>query len=93
MKEKRIDSGIPAKVRACKGLDHNAKLLYKEIYDRSTDQGYCLVENNFFAELFQVDKRTISNWVYLLQKEGFIASQILKENDKTLTSYKLLFPI
>lgn len=63
---------IPAAVRYCKKLPAAAKLLYGEITAlASTDKG-CFARNKYFAELFDVDVRTIIRWINLLEELNFI---------------------
>ncbi len=63
---------IPASVRYCKQLPPAAKLLYGEITAlASTDKG-CYARNKYFADLFDVDVRTIARWINLLIELGFI---------------------
>jgi len=64
---------IPASVRYCKSLSANAKLLYGEITAlASTDRG-CFARNSYFANLFDVDCRTIARWINQLEELGFIS--------------------
>jgi len=71
---------IPAEVRYS-NLKPNAKLLYGEITALSGKLGYCYATNNYFAELYEVSKNTISSWISDLKKLGFI-NVILERNDK-----------
>ncbi len=63
---------IPANVRYCKNLPMGAKLLYGEITALSNEKGYCWAKNNYFEELYQVNKTTIIRWINSLIKNGFI---------------------
>lgn len=66
---------IPASVRYCKQLPPAAKLLYGEITAlASTDRG-CFARNKYFAELFDVDVRTTSRWMNLLEQLNFIVRE------------------
>tara|TARA_R100000654_G_scaffold69774_3_gene99592 strand:- start:747 stop:1340 length:594 start_codon:yes stop_codon:yes gene_type:complete len=71
---------IPAEVRYS-NLKPNAKLLYGEITALSGKLGYCYASNNYFAELYDVSKNTISSWISDLKKLGFI-TVIVERNDK-----------
>ena len=53
---------IPANVRYA-DITPNAKLLYGEITALCSKEGYCWASNNYFAELYDVDVRTIKRWV------------------------------
>jgi hypothetical protein len=63
---------IPANVRYCKELPPCARLLYGEITALANKYGYCFAKNEYFAELYEVDVRTITNWLEALTRLGFI---------------------
>lgn len=56
----------------CKNLEPNAKLLYGEISGLAQKCGYCFASNLYFAELFDVDERTIRRWLETLEENNFI---------------------
>lgn len=64
---------IPADVRYNEKLTANSKLLYGEITALSSKKGICWAQNKYFAELYNVDAKTISRWIKQLQEEGFIS--------------------
>tara|TARA_R110002020_G_scaffold101523_9_gene239092 strand:- start:3594 stop:4187 length:594 start_codon:yes stop_codon:yes gene_type:complete len=70
---------IPAKVRYS-NLKPNAKLLYGEITALSGKTGYCFASNNYFAELYNVNKNTISRWISDLKRLGFITIVIERDS-------------
>lgn len=63
---------IPADVRYCKVLPDGAKLLYGEITALSNYKRNCNARNKYFAELYDVDIRTIQTWISELTRLGFI---------------------
>ncbi|GAB3326198.1 helix-turn-helix domain-containing protein [Larkinella ripae] len=67
---------IPASVRYDKDLPPNAKLLYGEITALANREGYCFASNQYFAELYDVDKTRISKWISALQKKGYVRVEI-----------------
>jgi hypothetical protein len=71
---------IPADVRYDDKLSSSAKLLFGEITALSSKKGLCWANNRYFSELYQVDKKTISRWVKLLEDCGYITVEM--EYDK-----------
>jgi hypothetical protein len=63
---------IPASVRYDAKISANAKLLYGELTALAQKEGYCWATNEYFAQLYAVSKRTISEWVSQLQTAGYI---------------------
>ena len=76
---------IPAEVRYDAELPPNAKLIYGEISALLSDEGFCYASNQYFADLFQVTTRTVSDLVAKLQDRGHITVTIRKnEQGKVL---------
>lgn len=84
---------FPSKIIVYRNLNYNEKLLFTEIWKKSTDQGLLIIEKHFFAKLFEVDERTISNWIFSLEKEGLISSKIFNKELSTFRIFKLKFPL
>lgn len=71
--KKAYYSVIPADVRyhpSFKGGD--PRLLYGEVSALCNERGYCWATNDYFAELYQVESRTIQRWLIQLVKADFI---------------------
>lgn len=72
---------IPAIVRYDNELPGNAKLLYGELTALSNEMGFCWATNQYFAELYNVSKRTVSNWIAKLEERNYISIDLqYKEN-------------
>lgn len=63
---------IPALVRYDSDLKPNEKLLYGEITALTNKTGICFANNAYFAELYNVEKETISRWITHLKEKGYI---------------------
>lgn len=63
---------IPAIVRYDEDLTPNAKLLYGEITALCNRQGYCFATNEYFAQLYNVSIKSISNWINTLKNKNYI---------------------
>ena len=77
-------SVIPAKIRYDGELKANEKLLYGEISALSNKYGYCNAGNSYFADLYKVHKKTISDWVNHLKNRGYIEVELVYEDKKIL---------
>lgn len=71
---------IPSEVRYCKDLEPSAKLLYGEITALCQKEGYCWANNRFFAELYEVDSRTIRRWLESLRRNNFIICEMEEDS-------------
>ena len=63
---------LPANVRYDERLRPNAKLLYAEITALCNKDGRCWATNNYFANLYKLHKKTISDLVSTLEKLGYL---------------------
>jgi len=74
---------ITAEVRYCRDIEPNAKLLYGEISALCHQEGYCWANNRYFANLYDVDNRTVQRWLESLQSNNFITIVDQEENGNT----------
>ena len=78
---------LPADVRYNELLIPNAKILYAEITALTDKKGYCWASNSYFAQLYNVSKITVSKWISMLEKEGYIQTQLIyKEGTKEIAN-------
>jgi hypothetical protein len=75
--KKSYYSITPAFVRYNNNICPNAKLLYGEITALCNEKGYCWASNDYFAELYNVSKKSISSWITSLKKEKFIKTSLI----------------
>lgn len=79
MENKNYFAIIPAPVRYCKYLKANEKLMYGELTALSNDKGFCFASNEYFSNLYDVSKTSISKWISNLEKNGFIKIKMIYE--------------
>jgi hypothetical protein len=85
---------IPAYVRYDNDLKANEKLLFGEITALTQKDGKCWASNNYFAELYQVSTRSITEWLSNLQKRKYINVEfIYRENTKEIDKRVITIPI
>ncbi len=78
MNQKFYYTILPAPVRYCKDLKAIEKIFYSELLSLCNEKGFCSTSNNHFAELYEVNKATVSQYISSLQKAGFIKCDIDK---------------
>jgi DNA-binding transcriptional ArsR family regulator len=76
---------IPAPVRYDESLSSSAKLFYGELTALSKKLGYCWATNQYFVDLYKVDKDTISRWISQLTDAGHIEVSIDKKKGNSRT--------
>ncbi|MCA9326758.1 helix-turn-helix domain-containing protein [Candidatus Saccharibacteria bacterium] len=63
---------LPANVRYSPDLRPMEKIMFTEITALSNKDGYCSASNSYFAELYEVDPKTVGRWIRNLEKHGFV---------------------
>ena len=91
MEQPSYYSILTANVRYDKGLKANEKLLFSEITALSNRNGYCHANNNYFANLYNVSKTSISNWINHLKERGYLKVEMIKDGKEI--KERRLFPI
>ena len=71
----------PAEVRYNKNLSANAKLLFGEITALCHNSGECWATSKYFADLYEVDTRTIRRWIEALVKYGYIDRRVIRDDN------------
>ena len=82
---------IPANVRYDKSLSPYARLLYGELTALSKKEGYAWASNKYFAELYQVERSSVSHWIKSLQKKGYIRIQFIFDDTKTYIKERRIY--
>ena len=70
---------LPAYVRYEKRLKPAERLLFAEISALTNKLGYCTASNGYFAELYGIEKATVSRWISHLSKLGFLRLEMVYE--------------
>ena len=68
---------LTPEIRYDKTLSNAMKIMYSEITALCNKEGYCWATNQYFADLYEVSKKTISNWINSLIKRGHLTSKII----------------
>ena len=82
---------IPAYVRYNKSLSPNAKLLFGEITALADKHGYCYASNKYFANVFDVDKSSITHWIKQLLETGCIRQELVYAKDKPIIEERRIY--
>lgn len=83
---------LTADVRYDERLRANEKIMYAEITSLSNAYGYCTASNNYFANLYKVNKNTVSTWINNLKKYGYILVEMEYLPDTRQVIKRKIFP-
>jgi len=83
MSEPNYYAVIPANVRYSK-VTANAKLLYGEISALTNKEGFCWASNQYFADLYGVHHKTVSDWISELVQAKFVRITVRDQNQRKL---------
>lgn len=92
MSDKNYWITIPAKVRQDNDLPYGARLLYGEINTLSQQTGKCWATNGYFADIYNVDRRTVTNWLKELRDKRYIAVEMEREDDSPVIKRRYIIP-
>ena len=81
---------LPACLRYDNDLNDSEKVLYSEITALANQEGYCWASNQYFAELYDVTKKTISRRISNLVKKGYLKRELIKDGNKKVKKRKLI---
>ena len=80
---------IPAHVRYDKELKPMEVIMYGELTALSNKYGYSYASNNYFAELYNVHKKTVSTWIRNLKEKGYIDTVVIRDENMTVTERRI----
>ncbi|HAR6121589.1 TPA: DnaD domain protein [Staphylococcus pseudintermedius] len=80
---------IPANVRYDKELKPMEIIMYGEITALANKYGYAYASNSYFANLYQVHKKTVSNWINHLKDKGYIRTVVTRNEDMSVKDRKI----
>lgn len=80
---------IPAHVRYDKELKPMEVIIYGELTALSNKYGYSYASNNYFAELYNVHKKTVSTWISNLKEKGYIDTVVIRDENMTVTERRI----
>lgn len=80
---------IPAHVRYDKELKPMEIIMYGELTALTNKYGYSYASNNYFAELYNVHKKTVSTWISHLKEKGYIDTVVIRDENMTVTERRI----
>ena len=81
---------IPTKIMRDKRLSLGARLLYGEITSLSNQKGFCWASNDYFAELYDSSKRSISRWIAELNLCEYISVEIICQEGTKIIENRII---
>ena len=72
---------IPANVRYDNRLKAKAKLLYAELTCLTNEKGFCWATNQYFANLYSINKSTVSKLLSQLKEYGYINIELIRNKE------------
>lgn len=64
-------------------------IMYGELTALSNKYGYSYASNNYFAELYNVHKKTVSTWISHLKEKGYIDTVVIRDENMTITERRI----
>lgn len=82
-------SVIPAYIRYDYELKPMEIIMYGEITALANKYGFAYASNSYFAELYNVHKKTVSNWINHLKEKGYIWTVVTRNEDMSIKDRKI----
>lgn len=82
-------SVIPAYIRYDDELKPMEIIMYGEITALANKYGFAYASNSYFAELYNVHKKTVSNWINHLKEKGYIWTVVTRNEDMSIKDRKI----
>lgn len=79
----------PAHVRYDNELKPMEIIMYGELTALSNKYGYSYAGNSYFANLYNVHKKTVSTWINHLKEKGYIDTKVIRNEDKTVKERRI----
>jgi hypothetical protein len=81
---------LPAEIRYSKLLSPMEKIMYAEISALASKTGRCWGSNSYFAELYDVQPTTVSEWINNLKRQGFVSITGAESKNRVITLVNIL---
>lgn len=74
---------IPATIRSAKDITPTQKLILGEIITLSKNSGTCWASNRYFAEVYDISRRSVITHIQELESKGYVKIRYKTENQIT----------
>jgi DNA-binding transcriptional ArsR family regulator len=81
---------LPAEIRYAKNISPMEKIMYAEISALASKTGKCWGSNGYFAELYDVQPTTVSEWINNLERAGYVSITGAKSKNRVITLVNIL---
>lgn len=81
---------LPAEIRYAKNISPMEKIMYAEISALASKTGKCWGSNGYFAELYDVQPTTVSEWINNLSRCGYISITGAKAKNRVISLVNIL---
>lgn len=81
---------LPAEIRYAKNISPMEKIMYAEISALASKTGKCWGSNGYFADLYDVQPTTVSEWINNLHRAGYVSISGAKAKNRVITLVNIL---